>query len=49
MTSEITANLNQNVSMSDNIAVVNTVQKQNEIKLLNKKLEIKNEVKENQN
>ena len=38
--------LKQNIGMSVHIAVVDTTQKGNEIKLLNRKIWIKNEVRE---
>ena len=40
--------LKQNIGMSVDIAVVDTVQKWNKIKLLNRKIEIENEVTENE-
>ena len=39
--------LNPNIGRSVSIAVVNTIQKSNKIKLLNRKIEIQNEIMEN--
>ena len=40
--------LKQNIAMIFNIAVVNAAQKQKKVKLLNRKIEIENEVTENE-
>ena len=40
--------LNRNISMSVSIAVVNTVQKFEKIRFLNRKITIRNEIMENQ-
>jgi len=45
MKSKMKSKLNQNIGMSVSIAVVNTVKK---IKFLNRKIEIQNEIMENQ-
>ena len=43
---KITLKFKQNIGMSVHIAVVDTTLKWNEIKLLNRKIEIENEVKD---
>ena len=47
MKSKMESKFNQNIGMSVSIAVVNTLQNWNEIKLLNRKIEIQNEILEN--
>ena len=44
---KINSKLNPNIGRSVSIAVVNTIQKLNKIKLLNRKIEIQNEMMEN--
>ena len=48
MKSKMKLKFKQNIGMSVNIAVIDTVQKWNKIKLLYRKIEIENEVMDNE-